>query len=232
MYPLLSKLVGNEDVNVYSPGSLSCNEAGLEVRMNSDSLKADIYASTFYSDFSHKLHYQPRLVIGAVPEERVDYLIRSGNISSRDWREDYAHAEFDGQIEIVNSWHWKTLAASMPIFPLTGMVVLSMLATSDFRKCNIFGFNFYSDLCDFEFLKKVDYGFSPAYPFFLMHDYLLAVGFLRRMLVLDRRFVWKGENTLDQIEKIIRRRLFIVGGLQKIKNLKKMRNVGGRFLMS
>lgn len=217
LYHKLNQIVANRHVVMVAPGAdlpdlpvLKKSELPpLIVRFNTDGRDCDIWVTTFFRDVDPSKAGSPRLIVSTVPRAKVAYWnpARPHERGSRDFAQEIDTVQGLAPVECVDPDHWRSLALAMPIFPLSGLVMIFMLCTTQLVRCDIHGFDFYTNMSRENFFRKVGYDFRPVDPLFLMHDYAMAVGWLKRFLAADTRFNWRGSTSLDEMETEIQKRI-------------------------
>ena len=200
------------------------------IRLNNDQQPCDIFATTFAKDVEASVPPGAQLILMTVPSEEMSYLspIDRGRVVIRDWSIDCQRYQGLIPIESVSPVHWRLLASLMPVFPLSGLVLLSMLSTTSFTRCEVHGFDFYTGVSRKKFYQKVGHQFLPSKPYFLMHDYLAAISWLNNLIRIDPRFSLEGKLNLEEIRKEVRWRVAYICFWQLLTKLRRIvnRNVG------
>jgi len=205
------------------------------VRLNNDRRPCDIFATTFFEGIDVSVPTGTKLIVDTVPNAEIECWDPSqdAGVTVRDWRPE--HNRYHGGLPraTVTPEHWRLLSLSMPIFPLSGLVLLSMLAMTRMERCDISGFNFYTDMSRREFYDKVGHRFTPVRPCFLMHDYVASIQWLERLIAVDRRFHWHETRSLEEIRLETERRIAWVTIRQPIAKLnRRARNMMSGWLAS
>jgi hypothetical protein len=159
-------------------------DADVIVRFNSDpGSPADIWCTAFFGPFNQHLHDHCQLVIGSVPN--CDAGFRK---DGKDYRIDIDRylPRIARPIEYVPLDRWCALHDAVGGVPLTGLVMLDLLAATCLEECVLIGFDFHRQPEHRAVRRDGVIGWThPAVP---------SIRHLRRFLRSDRRFVM-GERT-------------------------------------
>lgn len=193
-------------------------ESDVTIRFNDDTLPATVLATPLY-ERPNILNVNPKLVLVTMPPVT---LIHSDGSIKNVCNDHVKNWPVGVPVEIVSLSRWKRLAKQMPIWPLTGLVCLSMLRLTNAAKIVLHEFDFYKDSLESIDLHKGLYIGK-------MHDVLASIDWLERVLSIDSRISFANQTDLTLIKSrwrerqllnyVSHRRVEVVGHMPTLNHL-------------
>lgn len=190
-YPRLNEIVAGQTVICAASNVDTAHLDGIVIRFNSDDLPADIWVSSFWEPPKPQIISSAKLCCGGVPQSRELF---SDFGWDKNFAEDANKNANSFTPEFIHRAHWQELSIAMPVYPLSGMAILSMLQSTQMTRCLIIGYNFY--------LNRSHELWSRYHG---AHDLFEAAVWLGGLLESDKRFCWQGDRPFEAVKDAVAR---------------------------